>query len=150
ILQQEPTMADVVFQCTYPWENAEVPFGDVKGVLNPELIKAFNKIDSDDFRFPLERFPYKHQLASWKTLLQDKKSIAVTTGTGSGKTECFMIPVLNDIYEHSNGQEGVNAIFLYPLNALIASQKKRMHAWCSALPGLRYALLTGATENKIS
>src|SRR5690606_32253018 len=42
---------------------------------------------------------------------------------------------------------GINAIFLYPLNALIASQKKRMHAWCSALDGINYALLTGDTPN---
>src|SRR5690606_34617828 len=80
-------------------------------------------------------------------LLNNKKSIAVTTGTGSGKTECFMLPVLHDIYENCKEQQGINAIFLYPLNALIASQKKRMHAWCSALDGINYALLTGDTPN---
>ena len=54
-----------------------------------------------------------------------------------------MLPVLHDIYENCNNKEGVNAIFLYPLNALIASQQKRMDAWCKALGGINYALLTG-------
>lgn len=58
-----------------------------------------------------------------------------------------MLPVLHDIYENCNNKEGVNAIFLYPLNALIASQQKRMNAWCKALGGINYALLTGSTEN---
>lgn len=42
--------------------------------------------------------PYEHQYQCWKTLLKEKTpdgknmSIVVTTGTGSGKTECFMLP----------------------------------------------------------
>ena len=59
-----------------------------------------------------------------------------------------MLPVLQDIYTNCRNQQGINAIFLYPLNALIASQRKRMHAWCSALDGINYALLTGETDTK--
>src|SRR5699024_9035716 len=107
-----------------------------------------DKIKDPEFRFPKIQHPYKHQLKSWEALLNKNKSIAVTTGTGSGKTECFMLPVLQDIHQNCKNQQGINAIFLYPLNALIASQKKRMHAWCSALKGVNYALLTGDTSNK--
>src|SRR5690606_26035359 len=61
-----------------------------------------------------------------------------------------MLPVLQDIHEHPRNSHGVNAIFLYPLNALIASQQKRMHAWCEALGGIKYALLTGQTPDHVT
>lgn len=148
LLSQEPIMADVVFQNMFPWEQDKLTFGQTTPIFQQKFISALDEIKNPEFQFPKERHPYKHQVQSWKTLLNEKKSIAVTTGTGSGKTECFMLPVLQDIYENCNNQEGINAIFLYPLNALIASQRKRMHAWCSALDGVRYALLTGDTDNR--
>jgi ATP-dependent helicase YprA (DUF1998 family)/DNA-directed RNA polymerase subunit M/transcription elongation factor TFIIS len=148
LLSQEPIMADAVFENTFPWEQSEITFGETSTIFKKEFIEALNKIKDNDFRFPEDRKPYKHQLKSWKALLDKNKSIAVTTGTGSGKTECFMLPVIHDIYENCKNQEGINAIFLYPLNALIASQRKRMHAWCSALDGVKYALLTGETPGR--
>lgn len=148
LLSQEPIMADAVFENTFPWEQDNLTFGETSTVFKQEFIDALDAIKDEDFQFPKKRHPYKHQLKSWKILLNKNKSIAVTTGTGSGKTECFMLPVIHDIHENCKNQEGINAIFLYPLNALIASQRKRMHAWCSALDGVRYALLTGDTANK--
>ncbi|CAL2085281.1 DEAD/DEAH box helicase [Tenacibaculum sp. 190524A02b] len=148
LLSQEPIMADAVFQNTFPWEQDKLTFGETSTVFQEEFINALSSIKNKDFQFPKDRHPYKHQLKSWKMLLNKNKSIAVTTGTGSGKTECFMLPVLQDIYQNCKNKQGVNAIFLYPLNALIASQRKRMHAWCSALDGVKYALLTGDTSNK--
>ncbi len=93
--------------------------------------------------------PYEHQYLSWKTLLHDKtedgkpKSIVVTTGTGSGKTECFMLPLVHDLEEYKLPEDDVRrtlfsdtdpmfnpnqiqAIFLYPLNALMEDQKERL------------------------
>ena len=148
LLSEEPIMAEPVFENTFPWEQDQSTFGQTT-VFKEEFIDALDKIKDNEFRFPKNRKPYKHQLKSWR-MLHNNKSIVVTTGTGSGKTECFMLPVLNDIYENCKNQEGINAIFLYPLNALIASQKKRMHAWCSALKGVKYALLTGNTSEKES
>ncbi len=150
LLTQEPIIADAVFQNTFPWEQDKLTFGETTNVFHQEFINALDLITDPEFQFPKNRNPYKHQLESWKVLLNQKKSIAVTTGTGSGKTECFMLPVLQDIHENCRNQQGINAIFLYPLNALIASQRKRMHAWCSALDGVKYALLTGETSNKES
>ncbi|WP_028872941.1 DEAD/DEAH box helicase [Psychroserpens burtonensis] len=148
LLTQEPIIAETIFQNTFPWKEGNYTFGETTAIFKKEFIKALATIKDPDFQFPIDRKPYKHQIESWQTLLNQKKSIAVTTGTGSGKTECFMLPVLHDIHENCKNKEGVNAIFLYPLNALIGSQRKRMHAWCSALDGVRYALLTGDTANK--
>ncbi|SFK77776.1 Helicase conserved C-terminal domain-containing protein [Porphyromonadaceae bacterium KH3CP3RA] len=145
LISEKTIIAETVFQATFPWEQAECRFDNLTDIFSQEFINALDSIKNTEFRFPKERYPYRHQLASWKKLLKEKESIVVTTGTGSGKTECFMLPVLQDIYTYHRNQEGINAIFLYPLNALIASQQKRMHAWCSALEGISYALLMGAT-----
>ena len=150
LLSEEPIIADAVFQNTFPWQQGQLSFNESTNVFSQEFITALDKIKNKDFRFPKDRKPYKHQLKSWDMLLNKNKSIAVTTGTGSGKTECFMLPVIHDIHQNCKNKEGVNAIFLYPLNALIASQRKRMHAWCSAVGGVKYALLTGDTKNKES
>ena len=76
--------------------------------------------------------PYEHQYQSWHWLLEEKEqktgkpmSICVTTGTGSGKTECFMMPLVYDLAQ--NYQMGqIQALFLYPLNALMEDQKERL------------------------
>ena len=75
--------------------------------------------------------PYEHQYLCWKALLADKTadglpvSICVTTGTGSGKTECFMMPLVKDLLDNRK-QDQVQALFLYPLNALMEDQKQRL------------------------
>lgn len=75
--------------------------------------------------------PYEHQYQSWHTLLKDKTdddlpmSICVTTGTGSGKTECFMMPLVHDL-ECQGVKDQIQALFLYPLNALMEDQKERL------------------------
>src|SRR5574344_1594487 len=71
---------------------------------------------------------YEHQRLAINAV-QKGKSIVVTTGTGSGKTECFLYPILNRLAKDAaNGKNlnGVQALFLYPLNALIESQGDRL------------------------
>lgn len=75
--------------------------------------------------------PYEHQYKCWDVLLNQHtaenkpKSIVITTGTGSGKTECFMMPLVHDLSLHA--QPGmIQALFLYPLNALMEDQKERL------------------------
>lgn len=71
--------------------------------------------------------PYKHQIKAWKSLTaSDCRSMVVTTGTGSGKTECFMLPLVNELLKSTDTTHSVKAIFLYPLNALMEDQKERL------------------------
>lgn len=102
-----------------------------------------------------ERYkPYKHQYESWRKLLEDNKSICVTTGTGSGKTECFMLPVVKDIAKHrATKGEGVQAIFLYPLNALAEDQRGRLNKILEQIDpndqqAIRFAVYNANTPNK--
>lgn len=149
--KDEPLMAEPVFQSIFPWESSKETFGEHASklkILSSSFVEALSsdKVDSE-LRFPLNRCPYKHQTKSWKTMLSGEgKTIVVTSGTGSGKTECFMIPVLQDI-ANRNEKDCIQAIFLYPLNALMKSQQKRIHAWCNALPNkITYAIYNGDTE----
>lgn len=145
LFEEEKLLAEPVFQNTFPWTPAKKTFGDLTSLFDNNFINKLDRIKGE-YEFPKNRNPYVHQVKSWEVLLNDKKSIAVTTGTGSGKTECFMLPVLHDLYKNCQNDIGVRAIFLYPLNALIGSQKKRMDAWVKALDGLTYAVYNGNTE----
>lgn len=95
--------------------------------------------------------PYEHQVAAWHLLAADPPaSVIVSSGTGSGKTECFLAPILDRLVRLSNGGvnqlRGVRALMLYPLNALIASQEERLERWFSPFDGaLRYCLYNGET-----
>lgn len=98
---------------------------------------------SPDVYYP----PYEHQYQCWKTLLKDKTSdnknmsIVVTTGTGSGKTECFMLPLVQDLLDNYQAEQ-VQAIFLYPLNALMEDQKARMEKLLTGTD-LKFAVYNG-------
>ncbi len=151
LFSREKLLADPVFQSTFPWEPHEHTMQELP-VFSLDFKDRLDAVNDPDYRFPLDRNPYRHQVESWEQLLNENKSIVVTTGTGSGKTECFMLPVLEDLFQYKNDNpddNGVKAIFLYPLNALIGSQKKRMHAWTSALGNMTYAIYNGSTEERV-
>ena len=151
LTEEEPLLSEPVFQSIFPWEDSQETFGEHASklkILSQSFVDALSSDSiNEDLRFPIDRHPYKHQTKSWKTMLSgEDKTIVVTSGTGSGKTECFMIPVLQDIAQR-NEKDCVQAIFLYPLNALMKSQQKRIHAWCNALPNkITYAIYNGDTE----
>ncbi len=73
--------------------------------------------------------PFRHQYRSWLRLVSKNnipKSTIITTGTGSGKTECFLFPILDHcLREKKKGRQGIKAIILYPMNALASDQEKR-------------------------
>jgi len=103
---------------------------------------------------------YKHQWESMQQVLENDKDLVVTTGTGSGKTECFLLPLLAKLaYEsqtwaantqppenhhwwqhcweankkqrvsqwaHTPRPKALRALILYPLNALVEDQLRRL------------------------
>jgi len=73
--------------------------------------------------------PYQHQLRAFERLTTQNgrrpRPTLVTTGTGSGKTECFLFPILDHCHRH-RGEKGIKAILLYPMNALAADQARRL------------------------
>ncbi|MEL3907966.1 MAG: DEAD/DEAH box helicase [Treponemataceae bacterium] len=110
----------------------------VENKLDPSIAEFLNLglLKNDDGS---ERKLYKHQIDSVVEVLANKKNLIVTTGTGSGKTECFMIPLIanliheaktwekrEDINRNDNRSRAVRAMILYPLNALVEDQMIRL------------------------
>lgn len=77
--------------------------------------------------------PYLHQAEAVKKTLVEGRSIVVMTGTGSGKTECFLLPILGKVAREAKANRekfaatpAVRAMVLYPMNALVNDQLGRM------------------------
>lgn len=73
--------------------------------------------------------PYAHQMRAFEHLSahndQQPQPTLITTGTGSGKTECFLYPILDYCYAN-RGESGIKAIILYPMIALAIDQARRL------------------------
>jgi DEAD/DEAH box helicase domain-containing protein len=92
--------------------------------------------------------PHAHQQRAWSRLStaggRTPQSTLVTTGTGSGKTECFLYPLLDHcLRARQVGEEGVKAIILYPMNALATDQAGRFAQEIYNHPELRGVVSAG-------
>jgi DEAD/DEAH box helicase domain-containing protein len=124
-----------------PWVEAAFPSEPAKrslrdlveaGVLERELANQLAKVGE----FPLDRHPYTHQeeaicLARHTPNARpgERPAILVKAGTGAGKTESFLIPLLNDLWSAPRDQGGISALILYPMNALVNDQVQRLAGW---------------------
>lgn len=152
-------LADPSFEATFGWEIAKLKMCDLANtLLTTDLVRAMDQPPKElakDYRFASNLYPYMHQLESWQILANEiPQSLVVASGTGSGKTECFMVPILDRLTRLHQEQKsrliGVRALFLYPLNALINSQRERLRAWTYVYgENLRFCLFNGNTPNKI-
>lgn len=96
--------------------------------------------------------PYVHQEKAFARLIgEEAKSTLIATGTGSGKTECFLYPILEYCYKHA-GEPGIKAIIIYPMNALASDQAKRLANEIYSSDKLRgnvtAGMYVGGIENK--
>ena len=145
-------LADPVIEAAFGWRQAETDMVGLarRGVLRRDVVKALERPPREyrEYAFPGTRKPFRHQLESWKLLLDDvPHSVLVAAGTGSGKTECFLVPIIEDLARERarvDALTGVRALFLYPLNALINSQRDRLRAWCNGFGNdIRFCLYNG-------
>jgi DEAD/DEAH box helicase domain-containing protein len=75
---------------------------------------------------PLKFKPYLHQEQAFRRLSSNEaRSTIVATGTGSGKTESFLFPILDYCLKNKQKQ-GIKAILIYPMNALATDQATRL------------------------
>lgn len=91
-------------------------------------------------------FPYRphlHQARAFARLCGDEpRSTLVATGTGSGKTECFLFPILDACAARAR-ELGIKAIIIYPMKALATDQAKRFAQTIHADPKLRGKVTAG-------
>lgn len=106
-----------------------------EGKLHP-LIGKIGAIRSFDL--------HAHQVRAFERLCDrnGRRSTIVATGTGSGKTEAFLLPILDYCARHPG--EGVKALLVYPMNALANDQLHRLRAYLNGT-GITFARYTGDT-----
>ena len=98
-------------------------------LMTPELKAFFENMIADDLG--VFKNPYVHQVEAMKAYLSGK-DLLVATGTGSGKTECFMWPIVAKLYNEAVSapsdwkKRGIRALMLYPMNALVSDQLGRL------------------------
>ena len=107
-----------------PWLSLEMPFrrSERETEFFPDI--------------PLGFRPYRHQELAFERLAGVRpKSGIVATGTGSGKTECFLLPIL-DACLKAKDEPGIKAIIIYPMNALAGDQARRLARMIATNPSL--------------
>ena len=132
-----------------PYLEATPPF--VQGKTLSKLINE--KVASEEFHkiakaVEIDRPLYVHQEAAFRKVVTNHRNIIVATGTGSGKTECFMYPIFNELMlQNIAGKlnDGVRALFLYPMNALANDQMKRLRGLLAKYPDITFGRYTGET-----
>lgn len=111
-------------------------------VLSPEFLNLCSPA------LPPDRPLYRHQETAIRKAAAGR-SLVVATGTGSGKTESFLVPILDNLCrEHVQGTlgPGTRALLLYPMNALANDQVKRLRSLLAEYPHITFGRYTGETE----
>ncbi|MGC9522979.1 MAG: DEAD/DEAH box helicase [Anaerolineae bacterium] len=114
------------------------------GLLHPGVLKVFRR-DLEDPESEVIS-PYRHQTEAVRAILGDAgANVVVATGTGSGKSFAFGIPIVSEaLRDRERGIVGIKAVIVYPMNALANSQyddfAARLHT-----SGLTIARYTGDT-----
>jgi len=97
------------------------------GIVQPGTAKYFRKFDGGPLRL------YSHQREAIEVAKRGGPYV-VTTGTGSGKSLTYLIPIYDHILRNNPEKAGVRAIIVYPMNALINSQELSLRAYEAGYP----------------
>lgn len=88
---------------------------------------------------------YGHQETAIRAIAQNQTTL-VSTGTGSGKTECFLYPIISHCLnlKDQNAPEGITAVIVYPMNALAEDQLGRLRELLAGT-GISFGMYVGKT-----
>lgn len=115
-----------------------------EGVLSPHLRALANA------SFGTDRPLYVHQEQAVRKL-GAHRNLVVATGTGSGKTEAFLLPILDGLVRERDAgtltSPGVRALLLYPMNALANDQLARLRDLLTPFPDVTFGRYVGDTPN---
>ena len=103
-----------------------------------------------EHKLPLNRPLYLHQEKAIERIVSGR-NVVISTGTGSGKTNCFLIPVINHLLKEQENRtlnSGVRAVFIYPMNALANDQIKNLREILLHYPEITFGVYNGGTEHK--
>lgn len=98
-----------------------------------------------------DRSLYNHQVKAIRKAVSDR-NIVVSTGTGSGKTEAFLVPILDFLLREEDAgtlsEPGVRALLLYPMNALVNDQLKRLRKVLEHYPRITFGRYINIQETR--
>src|SRR5262245_25429144 len=119
-----------------------------EGVVNEDICRLQSHINPPHDRpLPPDRPLYLHQEKAIRRVLGERRNIVVASGTGSGKTECFLIPILQDLL--TDPAPGVRALLIYPMNALVNDQLFRFRKLLAGTP-ITFGRYTSELEDRES
>jgi ATP-dependent helicase YprA (DUF1998 family) len=94
-----------------------------QGVLHEDCGRIFRaKANDNDFGRPMRLHRHQDQAIQ---IAQARRPYVVTTGTGSGKSLSYIIPIVDHVLKRGSGH-GIQAIVVYPMNALANSQQEEL------------------------
>lgn len=137
-----------------PYLETTMPFVDGKslkelaeeGLISKEFEKMGNNVHYSDWKLRI------HQENALRHIIEQDRNMVVSTGTGSGKTECYLYPIFNELMrEKESGtlDDGVRALLIFPMNALANDQQKKLRKLLKDYPDITFGRYTGETEYKL-
>jgi ATP-dependent helicase YprA (DUF1998 family) len=117
-------------------EGASIAELVAQGVFHPHMVNIIS---------PTIGRSYGHQERAIRAI-HGRKTTLVSTGTGSGKTECFLFPIISKCLELRDAQTpaGIMSVIVYPMNALAEDQLERMRALLAG-SGIPFGMYVGKT-----
>ena len=107
-----------------------------RGVLHPETARIFRGPDDKPFRL------YQHQVEALEKARRGE-SYVVTSGTGSGKSLTYFLPIIDALLRKPAARDRTAALVVYPMNALVNSQLQSLESLERGLQAARRARLPG-------
>jgi len=121
------------------------------GILEPDCTEVFKDKWGGQNQADLSLKLRKHQEQAI-SFAKERQSFVVTTGTGSGKSLCFFIPIIDAALraKKAGGGAKTRAIVIYPMNALANSQAKELEGYLGSPSGgaVTYARYTGKESSE--
>ena len=128
-----------------PWVDELV----TQGTLHPLCSDIFRLKDPDKLGKPLHL--YRHQADAIEAA-KSEDNYVLTTGTGSGKSLAYIIPIVDHVLRRGSGK-GIQAIVVYPMNALANSQEIELekflcHGFPEGRPPVTFKKYTGQESDE--
>ncbi|TRM90462.1 DEAD/DEAH box helicase, partial [Sulfolobus sp. B1] len=125
--------------------NAEIAHVYTETALDPELGPDINELDIDEklkraiLQYGIKKL-YKYQYDAYKKI-KNRENVLIISGTGTGKTEAFLIPIIDLAIK------GERTVLVYPTKALARDQLNRIYSLVKEL-GLNVGIFDGDTPEK--
>ena len=145
-----------------PGAIAKGPYVDISGsyksgkslkqLIDERLLSSLffdlEQVEEAEKEIKIERPLYQHQENALQSAVKGANLI-ITTGTGSGKTECFLLPILQTLLRRKEQgilKNAVHALIIYPMNALANDQMKRLRKILASYPHITFGLYNSSTK----